>query len=123
VVPNRKREAIQAEVREHVEAGSALYTDALKSYDGLNEFEHQVVDHAIEYVRGERISGRPFILFRYLGEQTFRFNNRKDGQPLNDGDPFDMTVGEIADKRLTWDRLTGKDGNAGSLQGVSLVKR
>ena len=33
-------------------AGSALYTDALKSYEGLNEFEHQVVDHAVEYVRG-----------------------------------------------------------------------
>jgi ISXO2-like transposase domain len=32
VIPNRKKKAIQAEVRKHVEAGSALYSDALKSY-------------------------------------------------------------------------------------------
>ena len=35
VVPNRKKKALQAEVRKHVEAGSALYTDALNSYEGL----------------------------------------------------------------------------------------
>src|SRR6266481_3469718 len=52
VVPNRKKKALQAEVRKHVEAGSALYTDALKSYEGLGEFQHQVIDHAVEYVRG-----------------------------------------------------------------------
>ena len=38
VVPNRKKDALQAEVRKHVEAGAALYTDALKSYEGLTEF-------------------------------------------------------------------------------------
>ncbi len=32
--------------------GSSLYSDALKSYEGLGEtFEHQVIDHAVEYVR------------------------------------------------------------------------
>ena len=35
VVPNRKKKALQAEVRKHVEAGSALYSDALLSYEGL----------------------------------------------------------------------------------------
>ena len=35
VIPNRKKKALQAEVRKHVEAGSALYTDALQSYNGL----------------------------------------------------------------------------------------
>jgi transposase-like protein len=30
--------------RAHVLAGSALFTDALKSYDGLDEFQHEVVD-------------------------------------------------------------------------------
>ena len=34
VVANRKKHALQSEVRLHVEAGSALYTDALKSYQG-----------------------------------------------------------------------------------------
>ena len=53
VVPNRKKNALQAEIREHVLAGSALFTDSLKSYEGLDEFQHEVVDHAVEYVRGE----------------------------------------------------------------------
>src|SRR3989449_9021361 len=52
VIPNRKKKALQAEVRKHVEAGAALYTDALQSYSGLNEFEHQVIDHAAAYVDG-----------------------------------------------------------------------
>jgi hypothetical protein len=59
VVPDRKKKALQAKVREHVAAGSALYTDALKSYKGLNEFEHQVIDHAVEYVNGSVPHERP----------------------------------------------------------------
>src|SRR5664279_126812 len=35
VVPNRRKTVLQEEVRKHVTAGSALYTDALLSYDGL----------------------------------------------------------------------------------------
>jgi len=44
--------------------GSAVYTDALASYDGPEAaYRHQVADHAIEYVSGAftqmalRISG------------------------------------------------------------------
>ncbi len=53
VIDNTKKKTLQREVREHVLAGSALFTDALKSYEGLDEFQHEVVDHAVEYVRGE----------------------------------------------------------------------
>src|ERR1035437_6005532 len=54
VVPNRKRHALQAEVKKHVEAGAALYTDALLSYNGLeSDYAHQVVDHAVQYVDGK----------------------------------------------------------------------
>jgi transposase-like protein len=131
VVANRKRHALQSEVRKHVEAGSALYTDALESYRGLNEFQHQVVDHAVQYVDGKihtnglenfwsllkrglngtYISVEPFHLFRYLDEQAFRYNNRKgeDGEVLTDSDRFDLAVRQIVGKRLTWDRLTGKE--------------
>jgi transposase-like protein len=131
VVSNRKKKSLQAEVREHVEAGSALYTDALKSYEGLNEFEHQVVDHAVEYVRGAvhtnglenfwslvkrglngtYVSVEPFHLFRYLDEQMFRYNFRKgeNGELLKDSDRFDIAVRQMVGKRLTWDVLTGKD--------------
>src|SRR5579864_3408108 len=49
VVPNRRKKTLQNEVKTHVEAGSALYSDALMSYDGLeNDYAHQVVDHAVE---------------------------------------------------------------------------
>jgi transposase-like protein len=48
VIPSRKKKALQAEVRKHVKAGAALYTDALLSYEGLaGEYAHQVVDHAV----------------------------------------------------------------------------
>lgn len=127
VVPNRKKKALQAEVRKHVEAGSALYTDALLSYEGLaGEFAHQVVDHAVQYVDGKihtnglenfwsllkrglsgtYISVEPFHLFRYLDEQTFRYNHRKD---FTDSDRFDIAVRQIVGKRLTFDQLTGKN--------------
>jgi transposase-like protein len=125
VVPSRKRKALQAEVRKHVEAGSALYTDALQSYNGLTEFEHQVVDHAVEYVngkihtngmenfwsllkrglRGTYVSVEPFHLFRYLDEQVFRFNNRR----LTDSERFSMIVTGVVGKRVTYDELTGKE--------------
>lgn len=130
VIDSRKKKTIQKEVRQHVEAGSALYTDALKSYQGLDEFQHQVVDHAVEYVRGNvhtnglenfwslvkrqingtYISVEPFHLFRYLDEQAWRYNHRKgeDGEPLKDGERFDLAVRLMVGKRLTWDVLTGK---------------
>jgi transposase-like protein len=54
VVANRKKHALQSEVKTHVAPGSALYSDALKSYDGLSQkYAHQVVDHATRYVDGK----------------------------------------------------------------------
>ncbi|HXS95258.1 MAG TPA: IS1595 family transposase, partial [Candidatus Limnocylindrales bacterium] len=53
VVDNTKKKTLQNEVRQHVLAGSAIFTDALKSYAGMDEFQHEVIDHAVEYVRGE----------------------------------------------------------------------
>jgi transposase-like protein len=128
IVPNRKRSSLQAEVRKHVEAGAALYSDALQSYEGLaTEYAHKVVDHASQYVDGRvhtnglenfwsllkrgisgtYISVEPFHLFRYLDEQMFRFNNRKD---LDDAGRFDLAVRQIVGKRLTFAALTGKTG-------------
>ena len=126
VVRSRKKKELQAEVRRNVESGSALYTDALKSYDGLDEFQHQVIDHAESYVEGKvhtngienfwsllkrglsgtYVSVEPFHLFRYLDEQTFRFNNRKE---LNDSGRFTVALSRIAGKWPTYDQLTGKN--------------
>jgi len=129
VVPNRKKHALQGEVRKHVEAGAALYTDALLSYDGLaGDYAHQVVDHALVYVSGtchtnglenfwsllkRGISGtyvsvEAFHLFRYLDEQAYRFNNRKD---MNDFDRFKLAASQIVGKRLTWNEVTGRSGS------------
>ncbi len=52
------------------------------------------------------MSVEPFHLFRYLDEQTFRYNNRKD---LNDGDRFRLALAQITGKRLTYKHLTGRD--------------
>ena len=37
VVGNRKKHALQTNIRAHVKAGSAIYTDALMSYQGLKD--------------------------------------------------------------------------------------
>jgi transposase-like protein len=130
VIPNRKKNAVQSEVKKHVEAGSTLYSDALKSYDGLNEFEHQIIDHAVKYVdgkvhtngmenfwsilkrglKGTYVSVEPFHLFRYLDEQVFRYNSRKD---ITDSDRFSLAVSQIVGKRLTFDQLIGQSGSTG----------
>ncbi len=125
-VPTRRKHELHRKVRETVKAGSALFTDALKSYDGLSDdYKHAVVDHAVEYVNGNvhtntmenfwslvkrqlhgtYISVEPYHLFRYLDEQSFRYNGRK----LTDSERFEFVCSQIAGRRLTWDRLTGKD--------------
>jgi transposase-like protein len=48
IVGDRRKKTLQAEVHKHVEAGAALYTDALLSYEGLEgKYAHQVIDHAV----------------------------------------------------------------------------
>jgi hypothetical protein len=53
------------------------------------------------------VSVEPFHLFRYLDEQAFRYNNRKD---MNDSDRFDLAARQIVGRRLTWAEVTGKVG-------------
>src|SRR5664279_2085648 len=124
VIPNRKKSALQAEVRKHVEAGSALYTDALLSYEGLEgDYAHMVVDHAVQYVdgrvhtnglenfwclfkrgiHGTYVSVEPFRLHRYLDEQSFRYNRRKS----DDAGRFAAVLANIVGHRLTYKQLTG----------------
>jgi transposase-like protein len=52
LVEGRRRAQLHAEVRAHVEEGSTLYTDALASYEGLEEYTHKVIDHAEAYAEG-----------------------------------------------------------------------
>lgn len=127
VVDNRRKKEIQKRVREHVEAGSAIFSDELKSYEGLEkDYQHAVINHAVEYVNenvhtntmenfwsllkrgshGTYISVEPFHLFRYIDEQAYRYNNRKD---MDDFDRFKLAASKIVGKRLTWKEVTGKE--------------
>jgi hypothetical protein len=127
VVGTRRKPSLQALVRENVESGSALYSDALKSYNGLApEYAHQAIDHAVAYVNGQvhtnncenfwsllkraingtYVSVEPFHLFRYVDEEAFRYNNRL---PMSDADRFDFLVRKVAGKRLTYAQLTANE--------------
>ncbi len=127
VVPNVRRKTLGAEVRQHVAQGSEVFTDALKSYSDLGDaYAHAVIDHAESYaegkihtnglenfwsllkrsIKGTYVSVEPFHLFRYLDEQTFRFNTRK----MPDGLRFLRAAAGIIGKRLTYDSLIGKTG-------------
>jgi len=130
-VPNRKRPTLQAHVRGNVEAGAQLMTDELASYTGLDkEYVHQVINHTESYVRGNvhtngienfwsllkrtirgtYVSVEPFHLFRYLDEQSFRFNERKHDR--GDGGRFDLVAGAMFGKRLTYKQLIGEEEKA-----------
>jgi transposase-like protein len=127
VTKTRKRGELHGLVKKNVEPGSEVFTDALKSYDKLSdEYLHQFIDHAEKYVEGQvhtnglenfwsllkrmlygtYISVEPFHLFRYLDEQTFRYNERKDA----DGDigRFRKVAHGCVGKRLTYKEVTGK---------------
>ena len=81
------------------------------------DFDHQVIDHAKAYVRGNvhtnglenfwsllkraikgtYVSVEPFHLFRYLDEQALRFNSRT----MNDAGRFLSVLHTIVGRRLT----------------------
>lgn len=126
VIKNANRKTIQGNVRKHVEPGSALFTDGLMAYRGLHgEYLHAYVDHRTYYVRGAvhtngienfwsllkrsikgtYVSVDPLHLQRYLGEQVFRFNERKD----DDLGRFQSVLGSVRGKRLTYKDLTNRD--------------
>lgn len=86
----------------------------------------QVIDHAERYATGNvhtncmenfpsllkrRIKGtyvnvEPFHLFRYLDEQAFRFNSRKE----NDAARFVAVTASVIGRRLTYTELIGDNG-------------
>jgi transposase-like protein len=125
-VKNTQGETLQGVIREYVEGGSYVYSDAWVAYNGLDrEYIHQVIDHAETYVKGNvhtngienfwsllkrglkgtYVSVEPFHLFRYLDEQAFRYNNRQ----TNDGSRFVDVMRGVTGKRVTYQKLTGKE--------------
>jgi transposase-like protein len=129
LIANTRKVTLGPIVRDNVEIGSEVFTDALRSYDELGgDFRHQVIDHAEEYVKGRvhtngienfwsllkralkgtYVSVEPFHLFRYLDEETFRFNARY----ASDAGRFIAVLHAAVGRRLTYDELTGKEATA-----------
>jgi transposase-like protein len=133
VVPTIKREVLQDAILSNVIGTGTVFTDGMKAYNNLPalQFVHETVDHMTEYVRGEvhtngienfwallkrglkgtYVAVEPFHLERYVDEQVFRYNNRATKHnPLTDCDRFIIALSQIANKRLTYAELTGKEG-------------
>ena len=54
MVKNTKKSTLAKQVRINVLQGSQVFTDALNSYDDLDEdYVHGVIDHAEKYVEGK----------------------------------------------------------------------
>jgi len=128
IVKDQKRGTLQAQVYKHVEPGSAVYTDALASYLGLDvNYIHAMIDHAKGYVEGRvhtngienfwsllkrclngtYVAVAPFHLDRYLDEQTFRYNKRKG----IDRTRFMEAMLSVVGRRLTYKQLTGVESS------------
>ena len=56
-------------------------------------------------IRGTYVSVEPFHLFRYLDEQAFRFNLRKDEE--GDRGRFKALLDHVTGRRLTYRALIG----------------
>jgi transposase-like protein len=126
VIKNNKKPVLQNAVREQVESGSTIYSDALASYTGLDGYgyDHDFIDHSEAYVRGQvhtnglenfwsllkrAIKGTyvavdPVHLFRYVDEQAYRFNNRKD----TDAGRFAGALDSVTGRRITYKELIGE---------------
>jgi hypothetical protein len=90
----------------------------------MPEYKHGRINHAKTYVdgdchtnsmenfwsllkrsiKGTYVSVEPFHLFRYVDEQSFRFNTRKG----NDSDRFAQLLQQVTGKRLQYKNLIGK---------------
>src|SRR5579862_1190663 len=121
-----------SEITDAVERGTDIHTDELTAYQGLSalpghDYAHKIVNHSERYVdgnvhtnnienfwallkrsiKGTYVSVEPFHLFRYLDEQAFRFNTRKD----QDSDRFADVLSQVAGRRLTYKQLTTQPGS------------
>jgi transposase-like protein len=127
-IKSTHKSEVQGNIREYVLKGSEVFTDELRSYRGVGkDYVHQVINHAECYakgkvhtnglenfwsllkrgIRGTYVSVEPFHLFRYLDEQAFRFNERKD----SDAGRFMTAVKGILGRGLKYVDLIGKGGD------------
>jgi transposase-like protein len=133
ILEDRKKANISPVMTECVEPLAKIITDEFPTYGYLETpYRHEVINHAIEYVRGHvhtngienfwsllkrglrgtYISVEPAHLEAYVAEQVFRYNNRKN---LNDKGRFEHVMTGIAGHTLSYAKLIGGTGAATSL--------
>lgn len=135
VVRAINRESLQTAILSHLAPGCNVYTDEANLYRSLpKDYIHEFVNHMEKYVHGRvhtnglenfwsllkrglngtYVAVEPFHLSRYVDEQAFRYNNRKDdnGNKLTDAQRFKLAMAGITGKRLTFKEVTGKEGQA-----------
>ena len=128
-VPDTVQTTLLPKLRDSIHHDATVYTDSAPVYTHINEYflTHSSVNHSIEeYVRGnvhtnniecfwavlKRTIGGTYIhvnprhLDRYLSEQVYRFDARKE----DDGPRFASVVKRTDGRRLTWKVLTDKTG-------------
>ncbi|MBV9301879.1 MAG: transposase [Acidobacteriaceae bacterium] len=132
MIDNSQYQNVVPAVYENVEKGSHVYTDDLRSYFGLQaDYLHDVINHTEAYVSGQihtnglenfwsllkrglggtYVAVEPFHLFRYVDEQAFRYNHRKnaDGSKMSEADRFSSLCSQMVGRQLTYQQLTGKE--------------
>jgi len=123
VIPNITKGTLCRLVRENVEPGATVYSDALSSYDHVDPaYEHRTVDHSRRQYTDGTVSTNGIENFwcllkraikgtyawvshkhlhRYVEEATFRYNHRK----MNDLERFVTLLGQAAGRQLTYREL------------------
>ncbi len=129
VTVDRSQSTIHPLIAANVAKDATLVSDEWGGYVGSAPI-HEVINHAIEYVNGHihtnsienfwsllrralggtYVSVEPFHLQQYIHEQVYRFNlrSRKD-EKITNADRFAVALSNVAGKRLTWNKLTGKE--------------
>lgn len=124
IVDNRTAKTLKGIVKEHMQEGATVFSDATKGYSGLSNenYDHQIVNHSVsEYVRGcAHVNGiksfwsilkrsfygtfhnvSPKHLHHYVNEFSTRHNMRE----LDTIDIMQWTVSLSIGKRLTYKEL------------------
>jgi transposase-like protein len=133
VTVDRSQAVIRPLVAANIAKDATLVTDEWGGYVG-SHLNHEVINHAIEYVNGHihtnsienfwpllrralggtYVSVEPIHLQAYIHEQVYRFNLRsRPDEKITNADRFALALANVAGKRLTWNELTGKEGGSG----------
>ena len=124
MIEDRFRETMQPVVLANVAAGAHIITDEHAAYPFIanRTYFHEVINHVEGYVNahihtngienfwsllkrglnGTYVSVRPFHLDKYVNEQVFRYNNRKD---IGDSGRLALVVEQGFGRRLTYKQL------------------